>query len=168
MFNKAINNIIISELRLVLSSIPENERTVEALIKKFSVHLNVDEETTSQPSSSKSNKKKPRQKKIIVAENRCIALKKDQTQCNGKRSPNNDKDLCPLHMRVGSKFGVIVSSIEEDNLEEDNLEEDNLEEDNLEEDSIVDDDSNFEDHEISHYQEDSNIESEFGDDSDFN
>lgn len=111
MFIQNFKNMIISELKYVLSEIPEEEKTIENFIEKFSAHIG---------GSTEIKKKKSPVKKDFLDENvRCCALKKDGVQCNGKRllRENVLTDLCSLHTRNGVKFGY-YSSVATEEVEE--------------------------------------------------
>lgn len=99
MFVENLNRMIISELKYVLSEMPEAERTPENLIEKFSAHIGGSQEPK--------KKKVPTKKDPLEESVRCCALKKDGDQCNGKRLVRENvlTDLCSLHTRNGVKFG---------------------------------------------------------------
>jgi hypothetical protein len=106
MFINNFNKIIISELKYVLSEIPEDQRTVETLIDKFSEYIGGD--------ASKKVKKPTKAKEPVLANVRCLALKKDLSQCNGKRNKkdNSEAVICALHQRIGAKYGQVEDSSE--------------------------------------------------------
>lgn len=106
MFINNFNKIIISELRYVLSEIPEEERTAENLIDKFSEYIGGE--------NSKKSKKPSKAKEPVESGMRCQALKKDGDQCNGKKNnkENSEINVCALHQRIGAKFGYLVSEPE--------------------------------------------------------
>jgi hypothetical protein len=106
MFINNFNKIIISELRYVLSEIPEEERSVENLIDKFSEYIGGE--------NSKKSKKPSKAKEPVESGARCQALKKDGDQCNGKKNnkDNSEINVCALHQRIGAKFGYLVSDPE--------------------------------------------------------
>jgi 5'(3')-deoxyribonucleotidase len=103
MFIENFNKIIISELKYVLSEMPEAERTPENLIEKFSAYIG---------GSHEKKKKVPTKKEPLEESVRCCALKKDGVQCNGKRllKENVLTDLCSLHTRNGVKFGYYAAT----------------------------------------------------------
>lgn len=103
MFIENFNKIIISELKYVLSEMPEEERTPENLIEKFSIYIG---------GSHDKKKKTPVKKGPLEESVRCCALKKDGDQCNGKRLLRDGEttDLCSLHTRNGVKFGYYVAN----------------------------------------------------------
>ena len=102
MFIENFNKIIISELKFVLNEMPEEDRTPEALISKFSEYIG--------ESFDKKKKKASVKKEALSADIRCCALKKDGVQCNGRKSNKEDPEikLCSLHIRSGAKFGYYV------------------------------------------------------------
>jgi|APGre2960657404_1045060.scaffolds.fasta_scaffold06124_5 hypothetical protein len=106
MFIENFNKIIISELKFVLSEIPEEERTAEVLITKFSEYIG--------ESLDKKKKKVSVKKAALTPDIRCLALKKDGDQCNGRRNNKEDPEikLCSLHVRGGAKFGYYVENEE--------------------------------------------------------
>lgn len=106
MFINNFNKIIISELKYVLSEIPEEDRTCDMLIEKFSEYIGM--------TGSVKPKKEVKSKPALPAEIRCNALKKDGDQCNGRKSNKENPEvvLCSLHVRSGAKFGYLQESSE--------------------------------------------------------
>lgn len=106
MFINNFNKIIISELKYVLSEIPEEDRTVDNLIEKFAEYIGT--------SGSVKPKKTVKSKDPLPAEIRCNALKKDGDQCNGRKNNKENPEvvLCSLHVRSGAKFGYLQESSE--------------------------------------------------------
>jgi hypothetical protein len=112
MFINNFNKIIISELKYVLSEMPEEDRNVENLIEKFSEYIGM--------SGSVKPKKTVKSKDPLPAEIRCNALKKDGDQCNGRKNNKENPEvvLCSLHVRSGAKFGYLQETTESSETEE--------------------------------------------------
>ena len=115
MFATKVNQVIISEMRAFFDHVSEKYPDISDIIspEEFQEELKVfldkaPKISDKTPGKKVTKEKKKREVKEIPEDERCLALKKDTTQCNGKRYPNGeDPELCTLHNRSGTTYGRI-------------------------------------------------------------
>lgn len=116
-FTKNLNAFILSEMKEFFEEFEkknsDSDISSETLFEELKKYLDTESEnTTIVPIKEKEVKlkevkeKKKRVQKELLPEERCDALKKDSTRCNGKKSLNStDATMCSLHNRSGAKYG---------------------------------------------------------------
>lgn len=93
-----LTNVFLSELKAFCDS-----REDESFYDEFKVFACISETTIKKIKAPS----KPREKKSLSVEERCVALKKDSTQCNGKKSIKEPHpEFCSIHKRSAA-YGIV-------------------------------------------------------------